>query len=310
MYNRRSEDVGGGGGGVLPASGSSLPLSTLGNHGRRAATTCPRTTVDRIVTLPTRQSHSALRGTDVATSTPHESCPSRIASKRTRHDKKKKIISVWLTHYRFATHIFCIFFIIIYYCYLLQNHSSRLFFHADIVTDIPFDEAEGTHCRRDFYRKVMDPHPRRLVPLSVAPSLLVVVAVMAGCGRPAAALKCEAGDVSFELLTGYAASPAAKHAMREQLALFTLPQCIDACRSDDQCAAVTYETGVCVSYAAVPQKNANAGELDLRYYTILSLYCCRIVDIIYYMSRCVLITESAGLRDRVARPDTDFSVYL
>ncbi|KAF0767709.1 Uncharacterized protein FWK35_00013868 [Aphis craccivora] len=109
----------------------------------------------------------------------------------------------------------------------------------------------------------MDPRPRRLVPLSVAPSLLVIAAAMAGCGRPAAALKCEAGDVSFELLTGYAASPAAKHAMREQLALFTLPQCIDACRSDDQCAAVTYETGVCVSYAAVPQKNANAGESDI-----------------------------------------------
>ncbi|XP_060845041.1 uncharacterized protein LOC132924638 [Rhopalosiphum padi] len=101
-------------------------------------------------------------------------------------------------------------------------------------------------------------HPRRLAPLSAALSLLVVSAVLAGRARPAAALKCDGGDVSFELLTGYAASPAAKHAMREQLALFTLPQCIDACRSDDQCAAVTYETGACVSYAAVPQKNANS----------------------------------------------------
>jgi hypothetical protein len=105
----------------------------------------------------------------------------------------------------------------------------------------------------------MHPHPRRLAPLSAALSLLVVSAVLAGRARPAAALKCDGGDVSFELLTGYAASPAAKHAMREQLALFTLPQCIDACRSDDQCAAVTYETGACVSYAAVPQKNANSG---------------------------------------------------
>lgn len=76
----------------------------------------------------------------------------------------------------------------------------------------------------------------------------------------AASLQCGGGDghVSFELLTGYAASPAAKHAMRDQLALFTLPQCIDACKSDEQCAAVTYETGACVSYATVPQKNGNA----------------------------------------------------
>lgn len=75
--------------------------------------------------------------------------------------------------------------------------------------------------------------------------------------------------MNFELLTGYAASPAAKHAMREQLALFTLPQCIDACKSDDQCAAVTYETGACVSYAAVPQKNANPGNTRSRYDNIL-----------------------------------------
>lgn len=68
-------------------------------------------------------------------------------------------------------------------------------------------------------------------------------------------------DVNFELLTGYAASTAAKHAMRQQLALFTLPQCIDACKTDDQCAVVTYETGACVSYAAVQHKNADAGTL-------------------------------------------------
>lgn len=78
----------------------------------------------------------------------------------------------------------------------------------------------------------------------------------------AASLQCGGGggdgQVSFELLTGYAASPAAKHAMRDQLALFTLPQCIDACKLDDQCAAVTYETGACVSYATVPQKNGNS----------------------------------------------------
>lgn len=91
----------------------------------------------------------------------------------------------------------------------------------------------------------------RTVALSVAFACLV------------ASLRCgdgDGGEVNFELLTGYAASPAAKHAMRQQLALFTLPQCIEACKFDDQCAAVTYETGVCVSFAAVPQKNANTGE--------------------------------------------------
>jgi len=99
-------------------------------------------------------------------------------------------------------------------------------------------------------------HP--LAHLPVALSLVVVM--MAGCSS----LKCDGGgDVNFELLTGYAASPAAKHAMREQLALFTLPQCIDACKLDDQCAAITYETGACVSYAAVPQKNSNAGTSDV-----------------------------------------------
>jgi len=109
---------------------------------------------------------------------------------------------------------------------------------------------------------VMHPHPRRFAHLSVALSLVVVM--MAGCSSPAASLKCDGGgDVNFELLTGYAASPSAKHAMREQLALFTLPQCIDACKLDDQCAAITYETGACVSYAAVPQKNTNAGTSDI-----------------------------------------------
>ncbi|XP_050435225.1 uncharacterized protein LOC126842338 [Adelges cooleyi] len=68
----------------------------------------------------------------------------------------------------------------------------------------------------------------------------------------------EGGRVGFELLTGYAASPAAKHAVRDQMALFALPQCIDACRDDDQCAAVTYETGACVSFAAMPAKTANS----------------------------------------------------
>lgn len=107
----------------------------------------------------------------------------------------------------------------------------------------------------------MHPHPRRFAHLSVALSLVVVM--MVGCSSPVVSLKCDgSGDINFELLTGYAASPAAKHAMREQLALFTLPQCIDACKLDDQCAAITYETGACVSYAAVPQKNANAGTSD------------------------------------------------
>lgn len=89
--------------------------------------------------------------------------------------------------------------------------------------------------------------------------VIACLSLLAAGPRPAASLRCDDGDASFELLAGYAASPAAKHAMRQQLALFTLPQCISACKSDDQCAAITYETGVCVSYAAVPQKNANTG---------------------------------------------------
>lgn len=103
---------------------------------------------------------------------------------------------------------------------------------------------------------------------TVAVAGLWLAACACLAAAPATALQCagrdgDGGDVSFELLTGYAASPAAKHAMREQLALFTLPQCIDACKSDELCAAVTYETGACVSYAAVPQKNANSGTCDL-----------------------------------------------
>ncbi|XP_050528281.1 uncharacterized protein LOC126898361 [Daktulosphaira vitifoliae] len=67
--------------------------------------------------------------------------------------------------------------------------------------------------------------------------------------------QCEnGGEVSFELLTGYVENSDAKHAMREQLALFTLPQCIEACRSDERCAGITYETGACVSFATMPQK--------------------------------------------------------
>lgn len=90
-------------------------------------------------------------------------------------------------------------------------------------------------------------------------ALLLSLAV---CARPSSAsFQCDdGGDVNFELLTGYTTNPSAKHVMREQLALFTLPQCIDACKSDDQCAAITYETGACVSYAAVPQKNTNPGK--------------------------------------------------
>lgn len=94
---------------------------------------------------------------------------------------------------------------------------------------------------------------------AAAATLLLSLAV---CARLSSASdQCnDGGDVNFELLTGYEASPSAKHAMREQLALFTLPQCTDACKSDEQCAAVTYETGACVTYAAVPQKNANPGK--------------------------------------------------
>lgn len=100
-----------------------------------------------------------------------------------------------------------------------------------------------------------------------AAAVACCVLLLTGCARThaAASVQCDGGEVNFELLTGYAASPAAKHAMREQLALFTLPQCIDACKSDDQCAAVTYETGACVSYAAVPQKNANSGNTPVHY---------------------------------------------
>lgn len=104
--------------------------------------------------------------------------------------------------------------------------------------------------------------------LKTAAVVAVLLAAVCSCSTAAApsssssSVRCDAADrqVNFELLTGYAASPAAKHAMRQQLALFTLPQCINACKSDDQCAAVTYETGVCVSFAAVPQKNANSAE--------------------------------------------------
>lgn len=93
-------------------------------------------------------------------------------------------------------------------------------------------------------------------------ALLVAVGCCCVCTVPPPS-RCGDGPVSFELLTGYAAGPAAKHAMRDQLALFTLPQCVDACASDGQCAAVTYETGACVSYAAVPQKNADAAAGEL-----------------------------------------------
>lgn len=100
-----------------------------------------------------------------------------------------------------------------------------------------------------------------MCPRMTTVALLSLTWLLAACVWSAASLQCADGDVNFELLTGYAASPAAKHAMREQLALFTLPQCINACKVDEQCAAVTYETGACVSYAAVPQKNANTGTL-------------------------------------------------
>lgn len=96
--------------------------------------------------------------------------------------------------------------------------------------------------------------------MSPSGSAVALLLLAAFAARPAASLQCDDdSDINFELLAGYAASPAAKHTMREQMALFTLPQCIEACKSDEQCAAVTYETGVCISFAAVPQKNAYSG---------------------------------------------------
>lgn len=140
---------------------------------------------------------------------------------------------------------------------MIKKKTRRNNGHVDVLTVCLAEKRRWNSFTRGSSTQNAMPSPRP--PRHTA---AVVALLLSVCASPATSLQCgsDGGDeINFELLTGYAASPAAKHAMREQLALFTLPQCIAACKSDDQCAAVTFETGACVSYSAVPQKNANSG---------------------------------------------------